>query len=160
MYQNTIQVTFRLQIVEYSVGIILKIPNPLIVVVWHRVLLGLLQLTAVFDGCIEDRTTYYSSSISQARPCARGPLPARPTAATPSGRGEADGGRPLPLAAAAGVRVLAISHTLLPTGVGNGFGRVAKGRRQNDSSGISTILLIQFSPLALPYALSLAAFAH
>ena len=64
------------------------------------------------------------------------------------------------LAAAAGVRVLAISHTLLPTGVGNGFGRVAKGRRQNDSSGISTILLIQFSPLALPYALSLAAFAH
>ena len=44
----------------------------------------------------------------------------------PSGRGEADGGRPLPLAAAAGVRVLAISHTLLPTGVGNGFGRVAK----------------------------------
>ena len=68
--------------------------------------------------------------------------------------------RPLPLAAAAGVRVLAISHTLLPTGVGNGFGRVAKGRRQNDSSGISTILLIQFSPLALPYALSLAAFAH
>ena len=111
-------------------------------------LLGLLQLTAVFDGCIEDRTTYYSSSISQARPCARGALPARPTAAsaTPSGRGEADGGRPLPLAAAAGVRVLAISHTLLPTGVGNGFGRVAKGRRQNDSSGISTILLIQFSP--------------
>ena len=58
-------------------------------------------------------------------------------------------------AAAAGVRVLAISHTLLPTGVGNGFGRVAKGRRQNDSSGISTILLIQFSPLALPYALLL-----
>ena len=59
------------------------------------------------------------------------------------------------VAAAAGVRVLAISHTLLPTGVGNGFGRVAKGRRQNDSSGISTILLIQFSPLALPYALLL-----
>ena len=116
----------------------MKIPNPLIVVVWHRVLLGLLQLTAVFDGCIEDRTTYYSSSISQARPCARGPShtgEARPTA-----------GSPLPLAAAAGVRVLAISHTLLPTGVGNGFGRVAKGRRQNDSSGISTILLIQFSP--------------
>ena len=84
----------------------------------------------------------------------------RRPSATPSGRGEADGGRPLPLAAAAGVRVLAISHTLLPTGVGNGFGRVAKGRRQNDSSGISTILLIQFSPLALPYALSLAAFAH
>ena len=48
------------------------------------------------------------------------------------------------VAAAAGVRVLAISHTLLPTGVGNGR---AKGRRQNDSSGISTILLIQFSPL-------------
>jgi hypothetical protein len=40
--------------------------------------------------------------------CAR-PSPARPTTA-----------------AAAGVRVLAISHTLLPTGVGNGFGRVAK----------------------------------
>ena len=68
---------------------------------------------------------------------------ARPTAAAAT------------LAAAAGVRVLAISHTLLPTGVGNGFGRVAKGRRQNDSSGISTILLIQFSPLALPYALLL-----
>ena len=65
MYQNTIQVTFRIQIVEYSVGIILKIPIPLIVVVWHRVLLGLLQLTAAFDGCIEDRTTYYSSSISR-----------------------------------------------------------------------------------------------
>ena len=113
-------------------------------------LLGLLQLTAAFDGCIEDRTTYYSSSISKARLCARpvageAGLYARPVA------GEA---RPSP-AAAAGVRVLAISHTLLPTGVGNGFGRVAKGRRQNDSSGISTILLIQFSPLALPYALLL-----
>ena len=97
-------------------------------------LLGLLQLTAAFDGCIEDRTTYYSSSIQQGEAmCAARPSPA----------------------AAAGVRVLAISHTLLPTGVGNGFGRVAKGRRQNDSSGISTILLIQFSPLALPYALLL-----
>ena len=128
----------------------MKIPNPLIVVVWHRVLLGLLQLTAAFDGCIEDRTTYYSSSIQQGEAmCAARPSPARLCAQPVAGEA-----RPT-AAAAAGVRVLAISHTLLPTGVGNGFGRVAKGRRQNDSSGISTILLIQFSPLALPYALLL-----
>ena len=91
------------------------------------------------------RIELHTTAVASAR---RGHVRARPVA------GEADGGHPLPLAAAAGVRVLAISHTLLPTGVGNGFGRVAKGRRQNDSSGISTILLIQFSPLALPYALS------